>query len=108
MKRAYLPFAALLLVALCACVQQSFNARAQTAYQGIAGLANTTQTLLAADKISADDAQNVVTVGTNLKTGVDIAVQVHATDAQAGSDKLAATIAGLTALQAYLASRSKP
>jgi hypothetical protein len=41
----------------------------------------------------------------NLKTGLEIAEQIHTSNPAAGDDKLAATIAGLTALQSYLAGR---
>lgn len=67
----------------------------------------TATTLLAADRISARDAQQIHDQAVNLKSGLEIAEQVHATNPAAGDDKLSATITALTALQGYLQAREK-
>lgn len=85
---------------------KSFNAGLQDGYTTITAIAQTATTLKAAGKISDDDVTNIVTVLENMKSGLDIARQIHATDPQAGTDRLSAVIVSLTALQTYLATRS--
>jgi hypothetical protein len=85
---------------------ESFNDKLLNGYTAISALADTTATLYAAGKISDADKDNVVDIATNLKTGLDVARQLHQTSPDAADDKLAATIVGLTALQNYLISRS--
>jgi hypothetical protein len=106
---AALTFACWLLVACSTInlgVPKSFNASLQDGYTAITAIVNTAGTLYAAGKLSDADKANVVSVATEAKNGLDIARQIHTTDPTAGADKLTATIAGLTALQNYLVSRS--
>lgn len=111
-KTAYAAFWAALLVVLAACstinlnAPKSFNAGLQDGYTTVTAIAQTAATLKAAGKITDADVTNIVTVLEQMKSGLDIARQIHATDPQAGSDRLAAVITSLTALQVYLASRS--
>lgn len=86
---------------------QTFNQKELAAINTVDAVVQSATTLLAAGKISKADAQQVHDQAVNLKTGIDIAEQIHTNNPAAGDDKLAATIAGLTALQGYLQSRSK-
>lgn len=86
-------------------VPQTFNQRVLAAYNTADAIVQSMATLLQAGKIKPADAQQVHDQVVNLKTGIDIAQQVHASDPSAGEDKLATTVAALTALQSYLAGR---
>jgi len=111
MKRHYTAFYVLLLVALSACTTlnvpaaDTFNKKALASYTSLSAATQSASTLYDAGKLSKNDAQNVKDQLVNLKAGVDIATEVHATDPAAGEDRLAATITALTALQSYLAGR---
>lgn len=113
MKRHYAAFYALLLVSLSACsvlgiaTPQTFNERLAAGYTTVTGVRQSAGTLLTADKITADDAQNVQKQADTARTGLDLAAQIHVTDPNAGSDKLDSVVVGLTALQAYLQSKGK-
>ena len=85
----------------------TFNQKATAAYNALDAAVQTTATLLQSRKITPDDAQQVHDQIAQIKSGVDIAVQVHANDSQAGDDRLATAITALTALQAYLAGRQQ-
>ena len=85
---------------------QGFEASLTAAYQSVTTGANLVGSALDAGKISAADARNAHTTLTNLKEGLDIADQIHATDATAGEQRLKATIAGIDALIAYLGSKA--
>lgn len=88
-------------------VPKTFNEKLQDGYTAVTAIASTTRTLLNAGKIDPDDAQNVHDVAEDLKNGLDVAVEIKATDPGQAGDRLNATITGLTALQAYLLTRSK-
>jgi hypothetical protein len=100
-----------LLILLSACASlnipapTTFNQKALAAINSVDTIVQSTTTLLAAGKISKADAQQVHDQAVNLKTGIELAEQVHATNPDAGDDKLAATITALTALQGYLQTR---
>ena len=112
MKPRYAPFYGLLLCLLTACstinlnAPKSFNTSLQDGYTAITAAAQTATTLKAAGKISDADVGNLVTTLEQLKGGLDIARQIHATNPQAGADRLSAVVASLQALTLYLASRS--
>lgn len=110
-KRTYLLPLLLLLLASCATLNVpapgSFNQKALAAYNSVDAVVQSATTLYSAGKISKEDAQQVHDQAVNLKSGLEIAEQVHATNPTAGDDKLAATISGLTALQGYLQARGK-
>jgi hypothetical protein len=111
MRLRYAPFYGLLLVLLTACATlnvpapATFNQKALATYTALSAATQNAETLFDAGKLSKSDAQNVKDQLVNLKTGVDIATEVHTNDPAAGDDRLAATITALTALQSYLAGR---
>jgi len=113
MKRHYTAFYVLLLVALSACATlgvppaDTFNKKLAAGYTMTTGARDATATLLSSGKLSASDAQNVQDQLNNARTGLDVARQVYATNPTAGDAKLDAVVTGLTALQAYLQSRTK-
>ena len=104
---------AFLCVILAACQTLSvpapttFNQKALAAYNALDAATQTTLTLAQSGKLSRDDAQQAHDQIAQVKNGVDIAVQVHVNDPQAGEDRLATAITALTALQAYLAGRQQ-
>lgn len=112
MKYRYAPFYLLLLI-LAACqtldvpTPTTFNQKALAAYNALSAARQTTSTLLSAGKLTPADAQNVKDQLVNLKSAIDIASQIYASDPQAGTDRLATAITGLTALQGYLVGRQK-
>jgi hypothetical protein len=111
LKPSYALIAMLLMLSACATLNvpapQTFNQKALAAYKGVDTAVQFGTTLLSAGKISEKDAQQVHDQAVNLKLGIEIAEQVHATNPAAGEDKLAATITSLTALQGYLQARGK-
>ena len=112
MRLRYAPFYAAILVLLTACstinlnAPKSFNAGLQDGYTMVTAIAQTAATLKTAGKITDSDVTNIVTVLENMKSGLDVARQIHVTNPQAGADRLSAVISSLTALQTYLATRS--
>lgn len=100
-----------LLLLLSACTAlgiapaDTFNKKELAAINTVDAVVQSTSTLLAAGQITSADAQQVHDQAVNLKAGLEIADQIHSSNPAAGDDKLAATIAGLTALQSYLAGR---
>ena len=96
---------------LCACAQlgvpaaDTFNKRLLAGYHTVDAVANTASALRAAGKLSDADRDNVVNTGRTAVAGLDVARMLHATNPQAGEDRLTATIAVLTALQTYLATQ---
>lgn len=113
MRTRYAPFYGLILVLLTACsvlgvtTPKTFNERLAAGYATTTAARDTTATLLTAGKLSAADAQNVQSQLDNARTGLDLARQIHATNPPAGDARLAAVVTGLTALQAYLQSRTR-
>lgn len=112
MKRFRYPAYVFLLVLLSACASynllpRSFNSTAQEGFNIVQGFGTTIITLLAADKIKPDDAQNAKDQAQNLKDGLDIAVSMQASGTPGAQDKLDATIIALRALEAYLAKQQK-
>lgn len=101
---------ALLLVA---CAQlgvpapQTFNERLAAGYGAVTQVRTTATTLLEAKKISADDAQNVLTTTDAARQGLDVARSLSKTDLTAAEGKVSAIRATLTALAGYLATRQK-
>lgn len=85
-------------------VATTFNQRALSAYSTVEGVANATNTLLTAGKLSRADAVNVLEQLKNCKTALDVATSIHDGAPQLGEDKLQTTLAVLQALQAYVGS----
>lgn len=108
----WLMFACALMFAACAQLgvpaADTFNKRLLAGYQTVETVASTASTLRTAGKLSDADRDNVVATSRTAIAGLDLAKQTHATNPQAGNDKLTATITVLTALQAYLATKEKP
>jgi hypothetical protein len=85
-----------------------FNGRLAAGYKTVEGVANTATQLRVAGKLSDADRDNVVATSRTAIAGLDLAGQVHKTNPAAGDQKLTATIAVLTALQTYLATKGQP
>jgi len=96
-------------VALHACnavpTPQTFNEREAAAISAVTEVRRATLTLLQAEKITAADAQNVQKQADAIVEGLKVARTLHSTNAAAATDKLQATLAILTALQGYIASK---
>ena len=114
MKRLNLYFALVLAFVLTACASlgvqapATFNQKALAAHATVTAIANSAATLRTAGKLSDADRDNVVSTLRSAEAGIDMAVLTYKTNAQAGSDKLTATITVLTALQTYLATKGTP
>lgn len=108
MKRAYIASWAVLAVLLHGCAlmglpaAETFNQRLEGGYRTAETIVSGTSILLNAHKISSDDAENSAKQADVLKDGLDVARSLHATDEQAGNDKLTTTLISLRALEAYL------
>lgn len=87
---------------------ETFNQRLAVGYVGVTTARQTALTLLQADKIGTDDAQQVQQQADNLRAGLDVARSLRASSPQAADSKLTATLAALQALDAYLKTRGAP
>lgn len=100
----------LLLLAACAQVglptPQTTNERIAAAQASVTQARATTTQLLEAKKITSADAANVLKQTDAAREGIDVARTISATDPGAATSKLQAAVAILSALQAYLASKS--
>jgi hypothetical protein len=102
---------ALLAVLFAACTTlgiqapQTFNQRAVAAHNTVTAIATSALTLRTAGKLSDADRDNVVQTLRTAEAGIDLATLTAKTDPTAGADKLSASIAVLTALQTYLATK---
>lgn len=105
----WLAFCFALLLAACAQLgvpeADTFNKKVFAGYNTVEGIAKTASDLRTAGKLSDGDRDNVVATARSAIQGLDLAKTLHASNPQAGNDKLTATITVLTALQAYLATR---
>jgi len=97
----------LAVIAACAGMAQpdTFNKRAAAAYVAVQTVAESANTAYKAGKLSKDDAANVVTTTRATVQAIDVATTIHQSNPTSGEDKLAAALAVLTALQAYLATQ---
>jgi hypothetical protein len=104
---------ALFAVLMSACAQlgvkspETFNERLAAGYVAVEGVAKQAQALRMAGKLSDSDRANVVATNTQAIAALDLAKQIHATNPQAGTEKLTAAITVLTALSSYLATKEK-
>jgi hypothetical protein len=87
---------------------QTANERIAAAQAGVTQARVTATQLLQAKKISSDDAANVLKQTDAAREGIDVARTLSATDPAGASSRLQTTLAILTALQTYLASRQGP
>jgi hypothetical protein len=105
------PFAYLLLVfafVLQGCAElapDTFNKKLATGYASVQAVNESASVLLASGKITKKDAQNVVSTSRTAIVALDAAAEMGKTDLTAADAKLTATIAILTALQTYLATK---
>jgi len=106
--------AALAAVALVACTSlgspapQTLNERIAVTITAVTAVRQSTTTLVAAGKLSAQDAENIQQQADNVRTGATIARSLAGVDPTAADAKLQQTRAVLLALQSYLASKEKP
>jgi hypothetical protein len=85
---------------------QTFNEKEAAAISTVTAIRGTALSLLTSNKITAADAQNIQAQADNAREAIQVADQIHAANPEAGGDRLTAIVAGLTALQTYLATRS--
>lgn len=99
----------LMLAVLTACASMAqpdtFNKKAAAAYVTVQTVAESANAAYKAGKLSKDDAANVVATTRATVQAIDVANVIYQSNAKAGEDKLAAALAVLTALQAYLATQ---
>lgn len=86
---------------------ETFNQKLIVAYSTVTGINNTATNLLNLRLITADDGQNVLQATDAAKAGIDVARVIHRTDPATADAKLNSIRVALTALQTYLATRSK-
>lgn len=84
---------------------QTFNEKLDAAYQADAGVYRIVDTLYQAKIITKDDSLNVSNQADNITAALDIAKELHATDAAGGQTKLDATVKALQALTEYLSQK---
>lgn len=82
---------------------ETFNQKLAVAYTSVTAVRTTATQLLAARKISPDDAENVNASADVARAGLDVARRTS--DPAAANAKLTAAVAALTALQTYLATK---
>ena len=99
------------LVASCATIgeptPQTFNERLAAGIGTVSAIRSTAASLLNQGKISVEDAKNIQQQSDVVRSGLDVASKIHATDPNAGNARLTAAVTALQALQLYLQSRSK-
>lgn len=106
-----LAFSAMLLALIVGCASlgmqapDTFNKKVAAAVTTVQSVSDSAIAALAAGKLSKSDATNVANSARAALAAIDVAEGLHSTDPKAGEDKLAATLAILTALQAYLAAQ---
>jgi hypothetical protein len=86
---------------------ETFNERLAVGYVTVEGVAKQAQALRASGKLSDSDRANVVATNASAIAALDLAKQIHATNPQAGAEKLTAAITILNALSAYLATKGQ-
>jgi hypothetical protein len=86
---------------------ETFNQRLAVGYVTVEGVAKQAQALRASGKLSDADRANVVSTNASAIAALDLAKQMHATNPQAGTEKLTAAITVLNALSAYLATKGQ-
>lgn len=83
----------------------TFNERLAAAYGTVTAVRTEGDSLLAAGRITPDDAQSIQNQANSARSALDVAGVAFRTDPAAANTKLTATITVLTALQSYLATR---
>lgn len=106
--------AALLAVLLVACTSlgapapQTLNERIAVTVTAVTAVRQSTTTLLTAQKLSVQDAENIQRQADNVVAGAQIARTLAGVDPAAADAKLQQTRQVLLALQAYLATKEAP
>lgn len=96
---------------LSACAQlglphaEKFGERLAVGYGTAAAVRDAARALLVANRITADDAENIQKQADSVRAGLDVARSLAKTDLAAATDRLTAAMAVLQALQTYLQSR---
>lgn len=80
----------------------TFNKKIGAAYVTAQTIAETAAYAERSGQLGGGDVANIIVTGRAAIAALDVAVQVHATNPASGDAKLTATLAILTALQAYL------
>lgn len=83
----------------------TFNKRIVVANSVAETAAGTIGTLVAAGKLTPEEAQSALDKTKSAAAGIDLARKIHAQDPQAANTELGAIIASLNALSLYLESR---
>lgn len=83
----------------------TFNKRVVVANGIVEQVSRTVETLFVAGKLTKEDAQAYNERAESAATGIDIAVQAHATDPTGADTRLGAIIAALNALKSELEAR---
>ncbi len=84
---------------------QTFKQRADTAIKSVQAVRQTAITLVDADRITPDRAEEIQQEANSLRAGIDLARELHATSPAEGDAKLTAIILALQALKTELKSR---
>lgn len=84
---------------------KTFNEKVAVALSTVTIVRDTTISLLTADHITAEDAENIQTQANNARNGIDIARQLHATNPGPAENRLDAAVTILKALEDYLRGR---
>ncbi len=109
--RKYLAILLLSMSFLPACAQlgvptaDTFNQKLAVAIGSVTAVRESATTLLKAQKITADDAQNVQDSANSARTGIEVARTLSKANMAAADNKLTAVSTALQALQAYLATK---
>ena len=85
---------------------QTFNERVAFAMTTVTGIRETATALLADGAIKVEDAKNIQAQADTAREGIDLAIQVHATDPAVAENRLLAAQVIVDALQAYLSSQT--
>lgn len=111
LRHLHLATALMLLALLTACAQmgmrspETFNQRIAAGYTTVQAVNEGALVALNAGKLSKADAGNIVTSSRAALDGLTVARTLHASDPMAAENRLAATLAILQSLQAYLATQ---
>lgn len=103
----------ILLYALAGCAAlglsapETFNQKLIVAYSTVTAVNNTAANLLNLRIITADDGENVLKSTDAAKAGIDVSRVIYRMDPTTADAKLNSVRVALTALQTYLATRSK-
>ena len=86
---------------------QTFNERVAFAMTTVTGIRETATALLTDGAITVEDAKNIQAQADTAREGIDLAIQVHATDPAVAENRLLAAQVIVDALKAYLRSQQK-